>query len=138
VLAELADLGAALQGELTGGREDEGLEAPLDVEELVDDGQAEGRRLAGAGAALDDEAAARGGGGVAVELDRGRLAPAELSDGAEDGVREVHLFEASGGGGGLTRRPLGRGGAGHLRGFSCRSRRSARSARGRGRNAWPL
>src|SRR5690606_8871998 len=67
-LPELADLARALERELTRGRENEGLHAGAWLDQTVDDGDAEGARLSGARAALDDEVHAAGG-----RLDAGGL-----------------------------------------------------------------
>ena len=84
VLAEALEFPRALERELARGGEDEGLHHRLVRHPAIDQGQRERRRLAGAGARLDDEVLALERGLPRSELHGGGIDPADLVDGAPD------------------------------------------------------
>jgi hypothetical protein len=92
VLGEAAHFGFDLHGELAGGDDDEGLEGMGEVE-LLEDGQAEGGGLAGAGAGLSEDIDAGEGDGDHFFLDFGRGGEVDLREGVEEGGFKAELFE---------------------------------------------
>lgn len=97
VLAEALDLGLDLDGQLARGDEDEGLGGdPLG--HLLEDGEAEGGGLAGAGAGLPEDVDAGQGAGDEQRLDLGGGLELGLGQAAEDGRAEPECGEGFGDG----------------------------------------
>ncbi len=100
VLADLRQLPRALERQLPGRGEDQRLHSRILAHELVGDGDAEGARLAGPGAGLNDQVAAVDGGLVGGELNGRRVHPAHFVDGAADRLGQWNGVE---GGSALSR-----------------------------------
>ena len=108
---ELEELLGHLDRELARRAEDHGLDAAVGRVHALDDGEAEGGRLAGPGLGLADHVAAGEGRRHGLLLDRGRLLEPELLDGPDEGVGDAERSEAVGlvrSGGGPVIAPFGR------------------------------
>jgi hypothetical protein len=115
--AEAFELGVDLDGEFAGGDEDDGLGGQAAGGPL-EDGDAEGGGLAGAGAGLAEEVDAGEGAGDEVGLDFGGFFELGLGEAAEEGGADAQRGEGGGlegdmlaiaGGGGGCRRRVGLG-----------------------------
>ncbi len=95
VLGEAAHFGFDLDGKLAGGNDDEGLERLGEIE-FLEDGEAEGGGLAGAGAGLPEDIDAGEGDGDHFFLDFGGGDEMDLGEGVEDGGFEAELLEGGG------------------------------------------
>ena len=93
-LASVVELGGHLERQLAGGAEDERAHRLLARGNLLQQGQAERGRLAGAGLAADDEVLALHDRAEGLGLDGGGVGVAALGDAARGGSREVQVVEA--------------------------------------------